>query len=752
MKRAIVVFCCAIALAWGAMPLQAANAEELYRPNVAEEMDHASYWIERQGASSRVLADGALIAETNQLVHNEAGAVAHDLESWPEETFDGIAYAQELKDSALADAEMFYSWGAKYDAAGTAYESWDDAYEAIYKEMVENCANEEASTEDSVQFGMCTSRTNVLSLPGSQPLWDDAVDPSFDYLLMGSLRMNEPVVVQGLSNDGRYYHVATSTGWGWAPVSDIALCASKAEWLDAWNFSDAETLVVYADTTTENESSVPKTANLRVPMGTCLKLAVDDLEGAQQTAGESDRDSHVVWVPLRNDDGSYACDLARLPRQCEASHGFMPLTAQNISKLAFNGLLGSAPTGDVHLYGDCSALIRDVYGCFGLELANNTVQLGKMAVTQYGVEGMDDEQKAEFIQGLPLGSVLNMGGHELLYLGDVDGHLYVISALGSMAKDGGMTIEHGCAVNSLDAQRANGDSWLRSIDMVSIPFYPDGYVPPIISYACTLGDASVWGKGDDALSFAFDCVSGGEAVALDHLQGLAVDGQAVDSSCYTKDTQNNVVALTSAFLDTLSYGSHTLVASFDDGDDASASFVVEDRATEEPAAEDVAPHKEEPSLHVSSSDEDDDWDDEEDDDWDDEDDDWDDEDDDDWDDEDDGEDDFDDEDDDDWDDEDDDDWDDEDDEDDDWDDEDNATSSGTALSSSGLAYPKLTRTEPQTSTGAVSDFGTSTNAVSSSTPQTLVQTADATNLSLPVVCSIVSVAVLAVALHLRLRS
>lgn len=453
-----------------------AGAAVRYMPDVTAEMSKASYWTDKMNDPDKVLAGPEDIADINQSIIKGGSTGVVDLADWSlnNMTFNGQQMAQSLKSSAQADAETFYGWGAKYDTNGTRYDNYADAYEHIYKPMVDNTVDPAATASMDSQFAICTKRANLLAFPSDTPLLEDPNDPDNGDLYLSMVRVNEPMVIQAKSADGQYYSARTSCTSGWISIEDIAICEDRDKWLEAWDFGKDKTLVVYDDKIyTEESKYTPELSSVKLPMGTCLELASEEeIDGYinKRTA----HNNHVVWMPVRKTDGTYDKKLCLIGENRKVSEGFLPLTTSNIVMVAMNQL------GDIYGWGgqmgseDCSGYVRDVYKCFGLELARNTTLQMSQPVKKWALSSMSDEEKAETIKRLPAGAVLFFSGHEMIYLGENNGKLYVISSLGNIVLDGDVTAVRGGIINTLDMKRGTGATWLRSMTQAQIPYLPAG--------------------------------------------------------------------------------------------------------------------------------------------------------------------------------------------------------------------------------------------------------------------------------------
>lgn len=98
-------------------------------------------------------------------------------------------------------------------------------------------------------------------------------------------------------------------------------------------------------------------------------------------------------------------------------------------------------------------------------------------------------------------------------------------------------------------------------------------LPQEITYSCTAGDGNEWTKGSGIESeFTFSRSVDDESTFA-HFTGIQIDGADVADTNYAAEAGSVNIRLSSAYLETLSEGDHTLTAVFDDGA-AEAAFTV----------------------------------------------------------------------------------------------------------------------------------------------------------------------------------
>ena len=440
-------------------------ALDTYMPDVTAEMSAPGYWSALQADPSAVLMTPEEIAAQNAANIAAPGTQMFDLKNLPE-TIDGVAQRDALQRSGKADADYYLGWTFQTDGSKA-----DSAY---YDAMIANMADPGALAEQPLRYAVAVSRTTLHTFPSDEQILDDPADPEFDYQHLTGVRVNEPLVIYAESADGAFYLVRSVCCPGWVPAEDVAVCADKAEWLGAWDFAAEDTLVVWGTYTTAQSNVAPEVSRRLLTQGTTLQRV--ELEDRNTLVNNrAAYNNHVVWLPVRNDDGSYAKKLCLIAEHAEVSVGYLPMTQENISRVALSVLGDAYGWGGMMLSDDCSGYVRNIYKCFGLELARNTNWQQKMPLFQLNLEGLSDAQKAAAIQALPLGATLFFSGHEMLYLGCVDGKLYVVSSVSSIMNpdvDGRRQRARDVMINTLDVKRANGNTWLRSLIAADVPYYP----------------------------------------------------------------------------------------------------------------------------------------------------------------------------------------------------------------------------------------------------------------------------------------
>lgn len=440
-------------------------------PDVSEEMTKASYWSNLQDqntgetipASSEQVASSEEIEAMNQAMLSDSDTAMYDLENYSQ---DLSSLPSSLSSQAQSDLSSYA--GSYYDESGAVISQ--DTISSI-------CSNISGMTTGaSLQYAVCVKRSELKCWPTTKIITDEAGDTNFDYCVASFVRVNEPALVLGTSADGAFYYLVTYTYKGWVAKDAVAICSSAEEWKSAWQLDESSMALVTTDKLYLETSNVDSASSqLLLTMGTQLEIASDS--GRSDTIGNRNAAQNlVVYIPTRSESGSYQKTKALIPQselnEGNVNIGFLTMTTENILKQAFHYL------GDCYGWGgmlnsvDCSGLARDVYACFGLMMPRDSSKQAATPAFSYDVSGSGDKEKMADLEKVPAGSLVYFPGHEMIYLGKVNDHYYVISAVSTInPTDGGSGRIRSVVISTLDGtMRGSGSSWLGDLTSIQIPY------------------------------------------------------------------------------------------------------------------------------------------------------------------------------------------------------------------------------------------------------------------------------------------
>ena len=483
-KAARIALVLALAVCLSIAQALPASATLYFMPGVFASMSDPAYWYNKQQDPTKVLAGRAQINEVNQAGIDGDGTMLQPLKEAREYYYDATQQ-ETLKNGAIDEIEETYfdpicddegnvighaEVGVVYDIDGNLI---DQAY---VNEIAANYPTGGAQPTIASQYAIVTTQTVMRAYPTDKAFRYTRDDLDDDNLYLTALRVNEPLIVRAQSVDGNYLLcISSCMPAAWVPAKDVAICKDKDEWLSAWDIPAGQELVVYDyKVFTEYSRQTPNTSRRMLYMGTVLERI--DPENAQMLVGvRGVYHNHVCYLPVRNDDGTYAKEPALIAESSKVSEGYLPLTLKNVATVAFNALGQQYGWGGMLDSNDCSGYVRDVYKCFGLELARNTTWQSNLPVRKYNLNGMSNAHKAAAIAQMPLGTVLIWSAHEMLYLGQENDNLYVISASGSVGNmygDSGTNNTRSVIISTLDTLRGNRSTWLENLTVAIVPYIP----------------------------------------------------------------------------------------------------------------------------------------------------------------------------------------------------------------------------------------------------------------------------------------
>ena len=443
-----------------------------YMPDVTPAMSEAGYWAALSQDADRVLMTPEEIKARNLAAVEATGTMLIDMKSAPE-TFDGVERNQAIAASAKADAEYYCGW--IYDGSGKIAD-W-----SFFQKMIDNCTDPRVSREQRMRFGIAVERTTLMCFPTDEHLHDDPADPDFEYNAVSAVNVNEPLWIYTTSRDGRFYLARSICCSGWVRAEDVALCKDRDEWIAAWDIPDSEVLVITGGSVHTGVSNFcPEASERKLTVGTKLR-SVEPASVEGLINNRSAYHNYIVELPARDETGVYQKVLALIPETADVHEGYLPLTRRNIAAVMLNNLGDAYGWGGMMDVEDCSGLVRQVYACFGLDIARNTTWQCNMPAPKVDMQDMSVEEKCRILDALPLGTVLTFNGHEMMYLGQKDGKYYVVSTVSSLMNPADTSKRlraRDVMINTLDVRRANGRTWMQEIYQATLMACPDGYALP----------------------------------------------------------------------------------------------------------------------------------------------------------------------------------------------------------------------------------------------------------------------------------
>ena len=435
-----------------------------YITGVTEQMTNPAYWANKQNDADVILMKPSQIAAYNKMVAQTPNTYRVDLYA-EKRAYD----ANELKNELLADINAnkpdreLYIRGTKLNN-----DSYFDSLAAAFQATGWTGSRQ-------FQYAICTTHTAIYAIPTDDVIGYSSTDPDSEFQL-SELRVNEPFLVkQYCEYNGKVFYWGMSSHLsGWVNAAHIGICADRDSWKDAFEVNPAgkDFLVVTTDKTyTEPSLTVPQTANVKLVIGTMLKL----IPPSEMPAAFGERfayNNYAVYLPTRTADGQYEKVPALISQHCDVSVGYLPMTQRNLLKVAFSCLGNRYGWAGMLDSMDCSLFTRAVYLCCGLNMPRNTTWQQNVPETRFSLENKTEVQKLAFLKNLPAGSLLYFPGHTMVFVGMENNMGYVISDTGSLSNpDGALDVKSAYSVilNPLSARRRDGSTWLQNLVSAVVP-------------------------------------------------------------------------------------------------------------------------------------------------------------------------------------------------------------------------------------------------------------------------------------------
>lgn len=418
---------------------------------VTEEMQNAGYWIRHTKMARKTIMTPEEISALSAAIKKSPGTFCVDILTYPEMLPRGIVLEKMANFSARPKGKRF---------AGAA-----EADESFWQRVEKN-ANREAVKETAIiRFGVAAENGIIRTLPCGEALYGEPDDILFDMNVESTVKIWEPLAVLHESADGEYFFVESPCCAGWIKKETVALTDKKTlNELAARDFY----VVTGSHAVTDLSTAEPAAGRREFFMGTRLPAA----GGEETVGGVSTAFSHSVLVPNRGEDGALRVVTERLPRGADITHGWLPYTQANVIKQAFKMLGERYGWGGTYGARDCSSFTRDIYLTFGIELPRNSRPQALTPARHVDVSKFTAEEKERLIAAAPAGTLLQMPGHIMLYLGTVGGKPYIIHAAYSLGPSGGGTTGvrtlNCVAVTDMEMTRRDGSRVIENIANMNI--------------------------------------------------------------------------------------------------------------------------------------------------------------------------------------------------------------------------------------------------------------------------------------------
>ena len=430
-----VLLCCTFAAAYlSALPAQAGIAVEGPPASPA-------YWMRADGDVSLLSAE-----EIGALNHRiAAGGTVRDLAAAAAVQRAGTDVRAYIRAAAQEIGE---------DAPSDLYESAQLLPAETWRAVRANCAEAAVPHRVTARCAVAVQRADVRLLP-TRDGWYEAPDDDRCDMLQGTvLDPGEAVLVLHRSKDGGFAFVETRDYRGWVATEQLVF-VERAVWR---SFLAPEHFVTVA----MSELRLLGDQRLFYQLGAKIPLVESSEDNVRR-----------VLVPLGDVGGLLAVGhtgvrIQGAPADEVLPEGRLPLTHNNIVRLAF--ALDGTPYGwgGAHEGMDCSSYVQNIYRAMGIELPRDA-DMQEKACTLVPLTGLTREERYRRIADAPAGALLFRPGHVMLYLGqDAGGVPLVIHDISSYYENGDKHYIQKVLVSNLDFQNARGTAAIDTLSAIGL--------------------------------------------------------------------------------------------------------------------------------------------------------------------------------------------------------------------------------------------------------------------------------------------
>ena len=369
------------------------------------------YWVDRQRSADRVILDRGQIALQNRKLQ-ETDPSMHDIEGLPVE-IDGAQVREWIEDLSTRPDKPRYDVHGKQVPAKTL----DGLVDALDLEAIPET--------QPTRYGLVVHRADLRTFPTTLRVFSSDDETDIDRFQESALFPGTPVAVVHESRDGEWWFVVGERYAAWIEKQYVAT-GSKTQ-VFGYTRKVPYLVVTGATVRTTFTPDLPAVSGLQLDMGIRVPV-LRDWPGTKVVNGQAPYASHVIELPVRNDDGSLRIVPALLPRTADVSADYLPLTRANLIRQAFK-FLGER-YGWGHSYGtrDCSGFVSEIYRSFGVQLPRNTSdQSVSPALNRLAFDAGDNRDKRmDAAAELQVGDLVYIPGHVMMVIGHDNGMPYVI--------------------------------------------------------------------------------------------------------------------------------------------------------------------------------------------------------------------------------------------------------------------------------------------------------------------------------------
>lgn len=370
-----------------------------------------SWWVARQSEPDRVILDAQAIAAQNAKLMQLDDSM-FDLDALP-------ASLDRARVAAWIEGLSKRPTRTLYDERGRTTANADlDA-------IVDNVNLAAIPASQPTRFGLVVHRADLRTFPTRTRVFSSNDDHDIDRFQESGLFPGDPVAIVHESRDGQWLFVVNTRYAAW--IEKRLVAEGRRDDVLAYGKRTPFRIVTGARATTVYTPEEPGVSELQLDMGVRVPVIADWPVG-KAVNGQHGYTSHVVELPVRNDDGSLRFAPALLPRREPTADAPLALTPRNLIQQGFKFLGERYGWGHSYNARDCSGFVSEIYRSMGVQLPRNTSdQAVSPALNRIAFNEKDSHAKRmAIVRELQVGDLVYIPGHVMMVIGNLDGEPYVI--------------------------------------------------------------------------------------------------------------------------------------------------------------------------------------------------------------------------------------------------------------------------------------------------------------------------------------
>lgn len=369
------------------------------------------YWVGRQRQADKVILDRGAIASQNRRLQQDDPSL-HDVEGLPAE-LDAAQVREWIEDLSSRPSKPLYDVQGKPVSKKTL----DGLMDALNLKAIPKT--------QKTRYGLVVRRAGLRTFPTTTRVFSSIGDTDIDRFQESAFFPGTPVAIVHESRDKKWWFVVGNLYAAWIEKQSVAE-GSKTQ-VFSYTRKVPYLVVTGAHVRTTFTPDLPAVSDLQLDMGVRVPV-LREWPGTQTVNGQAAYASHVVELPVRNDDGSLRIVPALLPRTADVSPDYLPLTRANLIRQAFKFLGERYGWGHSYNTRDCSGFVSEVYRSFGVQLPRNTRdQSVSPALNRLAFDAADSRDKRmDAVADLQVGDLVYIPGHVMMVIGHDNGMPYVI--------------------------------------------------------------------------------------------------------------------------------------------------------------------------------------------------------------------------------------------------------------------------------------------------------------------------------------